>query len=276
MTGSSRLGRAMLALLLLLVAAAAPAFGAGLSPEVRAEIAPTGVLRAAINYGNPVLAQRNPGGGAPLGVSADLAREIAKRLGVDIAYVEFDSAGVAFEAARQGKWDVAFLAIDPKRAEEIVFSPPYVIIEGAYLVPAASPLSAVADVDRPGIRVAVGEGSTYDLFLGRALKNATLVKAKTSPAAIQLFLDQKLEVAAGVRQPLEAYARGNSVVRVLPGGFMAINQAVATPKGRDGAARALRDFVEETKASGFVARSLAASGQTDATVAPPEAARVSR
>ena len=267
----SRLGRRIAALLLLLAAQSLRAAAADISPELRSEIAPTGKLRAAINYGNPVLAQKNASAGAPLGVSADLAREIANRLGLDIVYVEFDSAGVAFDAGRQGKWDVGFLAIDPKRAEDIVLSPPYVIIEGAYLVAADSPLTTVADVDRPGTRIAVGEGSTYDLFLGRELKHATLVKAKTSPAAVEMFVDRKLEVAAGVRQPLEAYARSHNGLRVLPGRFMAINQAIATPRGRPGAARYLRDFIEEMKASGFVARSLAASGQTDAAVAPPAA-----
>ena len=257
------------ALALIGVFACAPAVHAmDATATLLKEIAPTGRLRAAINYGNPVLAQRAKDGGAPRGVSADLARELSKRLGVELAYVEFDSAGVVSEAVKQDRWDVAFLAIDPKRAEDIAFSPPYVLIEGAYLVRAQSLLQEAEDVDRAGVRVAAGRGSTYDLFLTRELNHAQIVRAPTSPAAIELFLQDGLDVCAGVRQPLEAYARAHPDTRVLSGRFMVINQAVATPKERTEAARYIQRFIEEMKASGFVAQSLAASGQTEATVAP--------
>lgn len=240
----------------------------------RAALAPTGTLRAAINFGNPVLAQRDPAGGAPRGVSADLAREIARRLGVPVAYITFDAAGRVTEADRAdpgNAWDVAFLAVDPGRAEGIAFTAPYVVIEGVYAVRDASPIRADEEVDRPGVRVSVGRGSAYDLFLTRAARSATLVRSATSASAIEDFArDPALDVVAGVGQPIRAFAAATPGVRVLPGRFMVIEQAVATPRGRGAAGLAfLREVVEEAKASGFVARGLAESGQRDAEVAPP-------
>jgi len=238
-------------------------------PEAAArELTPSGNLRAAINYGNPVLAQKG-GDGEPRGVSADLARELARRLGKPVEFVEFSSAGATFQALEKDAWDIAFLGNDPKRAEQIAFTAPYVTIEGAYLVPAGSPLTKNEDVDRAGVRIAVGKGSAYDLFLKREIKAATLIEAPTSAGAVDLFVSEKLDVAAGVKQPLDAYAKAHPDVRLLPGRFMVINQAVGTPKTRAAAAAYLSDFVEEAKASGFVAHALAASGQSDASVAPP-------
>lgn len=242
----------------------------GLSPELVKELAPSGRLRAAINFGNSVLAQRDPAGGPPRGVSGELARELARRLGVGIDYVTFDAAGKVFEALKQGLWDVAFLAIDPVRAAEIAFTAPYVVIEGVYLVPKDSHLQTVGDVDRDGVRIAVAKGSAYDLFLTRAIKHATLVRQPSGPEALAMFVRDHLEAAAGVRQPISAFAQGHPDTRVIPGRFMAIEQAMGTVKGRGEAGIAyLRTFIEEMKASGFVARALAASGQGDATVAPP-------
>jgi polar amino acid transport system substrate-binding protein len=238
-------------------------------PEVVRSLAPGGRLRAAINFGNPVLAQKDPADGTPRGVSVELARELARRLGVPLDLVTFDGAGQVFDALKTGAWDLAFLAIDPVRAAQIDFSPPYVVIEGTYLVPANSPLQTVEAVDRPGIRVAVGRGSAYDLYLTRAVKSAQLVRADTSAAAIALFESAGLDAVAGVRQPLMAAAKANPNFRVLSGRFMTIEQAMGTPKGRDAGALYLRGLIEEMKSSGFVAKGLAASGQTDATVAPP-------
>jgi polar amino acid transport system substrate-binding protein len=237
-------------------------------PGARSELAPTGTLRAAINFGNPVLAQRDPATGDARGVSVDLARELGRRLGVPVVLVTFDAAGKVFDALKTGAWDVAFLAIDPARATEIAFTAPYVVIEGTYLVPVDSPLRAIEDVDREGVRVAVGNKSAYDLYLTRTLKRAQLVRVPTSPEAIDLFLKDKLEAAAGVKQPLVQFAKTHPNVRVMEGRFMAIEQAVGTPKGREAGLRYLRGFVEEMKASGFVARGLEKSGQGDATVAP--------
>jgi len=241
----------------------------GLAPDLVKELAPTGRLRAAINFGNTVLAQPDPAGGPPRGVSGELARELARRLGVGIDYVTFDAAGKVFEALKEGLWDVAFLAVDPVRAAGIAFTTPYVVIEGVYLVPKDSPLQTVEDVDRDGVRIAVAKGSAYDLFLSRAIKHATLVRQPSGPEALEMFLRDRLEAAGGVRQPINAFAQVHPDTRVIPGRFMAIEQAMGTVKGRDAGIAYLRTFIEEMKASGFVAKALAASGQGDATVAPP-------
>lgn len=232
------------------------------------ELAPTGKLRAAINFGNPVLAQRDPSGSQPRGVSVDLSRELAKRLRVPVEFVTYEAAGRVTDDATKNVWDIAFVARDPQRAKDIEFTDAYAIIEGAYLVPASSPLRQNEDVDAPGVRIAVGRGSAYDLWLSRNIKHATLVRAPTSPAAVELFAKERLDVAAGVRQPLVDYAAKHPGVRMLPGRFMVIEQAIATPRGRPTAAKYLADFVDEMKASGFVADSLQKSGQKDAAVAP--------
>jgi polar amino acid transport system substrate-binding protein len=231
-------------------------------------IAPTGHLRAAINFGNPVLAQKDPQTGAPRGVSVDLARELGRRMGVPVDFVTYDAAGKVFDALEADAWDVAFLAIDPVRSNEISFTAPYVLIEGTYVVPDGSPLRAIEDVDRAGVRVAVGRGSAYDLYLTRALRHAQLVRVTTSADAMDAFLHDGLEAAAGVKQPIVAFAGTHPSLRVLPGRFMVIEQAVGIPKAHDAGAPYVRTFVEEMKASGFVAKALAASGQADASVAP--------
>jgi polar amino acid transport system substrate-binding protein len=234
------------------------------------ELAPGGTLRAAINFGNPILASRDPGTGQPRGVSVDLSRELAQRLGVPLELVTVPSAGQSVEAIKAGKVDVAFVAIDPVRGVDMLYSAPYVVIEGAYMVRNDSPIHSNAEVDRPGIRIAVGAGSAYDLFLKRELKAASLVRAPTSPAVVDMFMSQNLEVAAGVKQQLEADAKRVPGVRLLEGRFMVINQAIATPRGREAGARYLREFVEEMKASGFVAQALARHGIEGAAVAAPE------
>ena len=236
-----------------------------------AELGASGRLRAAINFGNPILARRGDAG-EPRGVSVDLAREAARRLGVDVELVTFESAGAVVDAVKAARVDLAFVAIDPVRGADMEYTAPYVIIEGAYLVRDDSPLRANDDVDRPGTRIAVGRGSAYDLYLSRALKAATLVRAPTSPAVTDLFLAQHLDVAAGVRQQLEADARRVGGVRLLPGRFMVIEQAMGVPKGRLAAQRWLGAFVEEMKTSGFVAEALRRHGVEGAIVAPPRAA----
>ena len=239
-------------------------------PDVVKDLAPTGKLRAAINLGNSVLAQKDASG-AIKGVTADLSHELARRAGVPLEFVPFEAAGKVFEALKSGVWDIAFLAIEPVRAAEIDFTPPYVLIEGTYMVTTDSPLKVIADVDKPGNRIAVGRGSAYDLYLTRTIKNATLVRAQTGGgrAMIDLFLNDKLEAAAGVKQPLVEYAKTHPNVRVMDGRFMEIQQAMGTPKGRTAAVRYLRTFIEEMKASGFVAEALKRSNQPDAAVAPP-------
>ena len=239
------------------------------SPAIVKELAPTGKLRAAINFGNPVLAQKDAATGDARGVTGDLARELAKRLGVPVEFVAFDTAGKVSDSATAGIWDICFLAIDPVRARAIDFTGPYVVIEGVYIVPKDSKLQTVADVDAAGVRIAVGKGSAYDLFLTREIKHATLVRDASSGKSLDMFLRDKLEAGAGVKQPVVAFAKQHPETRVIPGRFMAIEQAMGTVKGRAAGARFMREFVEEMKTSGFVAKALQASGQGDATVAPP-------
>lgn len=255
---------------------ASTAPGTNASPDARAaaanELGPTGKLRAAINFGNPILAAHGPDG-QPRGVSVDLAREAARRLGLPIELVTFNSAGNVVEAVKARQVDLAFVAIDPVRAADTEYTAPYVVIEGAYLVRSDSPLQRNDDVDRPGMRVAVGKGSAYDLFLTRSLKAATLVRAPTSPAVVDLFLAEKLEVAAGVKQQLESDARRVGRVRLLPGRFMVIEQAMGVPKGRLAAQAWLSAFIEEMKSTGFVAEALRRHGIEGASVAPARGVR---
>jgi polar amino acid transport system substrate-binding protein len=232
--------------------------------ELVTDLAPSGVLRASINLGNPVLAQGTPD--APGGVTVDIAREVAARLGVPASFVCFDAARKSFEAMMTGAADICFLAIEPVRAAEVAFTPPYVLIEGVYAVPSDSPLTSPADVDQPGVRVGVNQGSAYDLFLSRSLKHATVVRGDEGTA---VFLEQKLEAAAGIREPMTAFVASQPGLRLIDGRFMEIRQAVGVPKAkRPEVVRFLRDLVEELKASGFIAESLRRSGQT-AAVAPP-------
>ena len=227
---------------------------------------------AAINLGNMVLAQKEPTTGEPRGITVDLARELGRRLGLPVEFVTFDAAGKVFEALKASAWDIAFLAIEPVRAAEIAFTAPYVIIEGVYMVPTNSPLRAVEEVDREGVRIAVNKGSAYDLFLTRTLKHAQLVRGENG---LDVFIKDKLEAAAGVKQPMVAFAKTNSSVRLIDGRFMEIRQAMGTPKqryeGREVVPRYLHSFVEEMKASGFVSKALERSNQPDAAVAPPAA-----
>lgn len=255
-----------------MASAFAQAGGGAVSPEVLQDLAPGGKLRAAINLGNSVLVQTDPATGAPKGITPDLARELGRRLGVPVELVTFDAAGKVFEAVKSGVWDIAFVAIEPVRAAAIEFTAPYVLIEGTYMVPVDSPLRTIADVDRAGVRIAVGVGSAYDLYLTRTIKNATIVRASAGGGRemIDLFVRDKLEAAAGVRQPLAAYAASHPEVRVMDGRFMEIRQAMGTPKGRTAGARYLAAFVEDVKASGFVADALKRSNQS-AAVAPPAA-----
>jgi polar amino acid transport system substrate-binding protein len=238
-------------------------------PAAVAELAPSGTLRAAINFGNPILANRDPVTGEPRGVSVDLSRELSRRLGTRLELVTFAAAGKVVEGARDNAWDVAFVAIDPVRGADMDQTAPYVIIEGAYLVSQASPIKANADVDRVGVRIVVGAGSVYDLYLTRELKRAQLVRAPTSPAVADTLVAGNYEVAAGVRQQLESDAKRIPGVRLLDGRFMVIEQAMALPKGRPAGARYLGEFVESVKASGFVAEALQRNGIEGAQVALP-------
>lgn len=244
-----------------------------LSASLIQAFAPHGRLRASINLGNPILAGRDPRTGEPRGVSIDLARALAERLGVELELVVWDAAGKSVEAVERGQADFGFFAIDPKRAEQIAFTDAYVLIEGAYLVTEQSSLQSNDQVDQAGNRVTVGKGSAYDLFLSRELQQASIERAPTSPAVVEYFLAHGHEVAAGVRQQLEADAARIGGLRLLPGRFMVIRQAMGVPRERGEAAqRFLASFVEEMKASGFVAEALARHGIEGASVAPTHAA----
>jgi polar amino acid transport system substrate-binding protein len=232
--------------------------------SVATDLAPTGVLRASINLGNPVLAQGTPS--EPAGITVDLAREIAARLGVEVEFLCFDAARKSFEAMTSGAADLCFLAIDPAREAEVAFTAPYVVIEGVYAVPKDSPLTTVAEVDSPGVRVGVKQGSAYDLYLTRTLQHATVVRGAEGT---DVFRAESLEAAAGIRQPIAAFVAAHDDVRLIDERFMQIQQAVGTTKGRQpSTVQFLREVVEELKGNGFVAESLKRAGQSDATVAP--------
>jgi polar amino acid transport system substrate-binding protein len=238
------------------------------SPDLVRAFAPTGRLRASINTGNPILAAADAQAGAR-GVSVDLARGLAERLGVPLELVVFDTAGKSVDAVTQERADIGFFAIDPKRGEGIHFTAAYVLIEGCYAVRNDSPLAGNEEVDRPGTRLVVGQGSAYDLHLTRALQHATLLRAPSSQAVVEMFLAEGAEVAAGVKQQLEADIARAGGMRLLPGRFMVIQQAMGCPRSRgDAAASVLRAYVEEMKASGFVAQALERHGISGASVAP--------
>ena len=237
--------------------------------QIQKAFAPSGVLRASINTGNPILARMNQETQIPYGVSIDLAHELAKALELPLELVVFDAAGKSVEAVTHEKADVGFFAVDPLRGQGISFTAPYVLIEGAYLVKNESELQNNAEVDRAGTQVVVGKGSAYDLYLSRELKNAEILRAPTSPTVVDVFLTQNSDVAAGVKQQLEADAARLGGLRLLPGHFMVIQQAMGLPKGRsDVAAEFLRNFIERMKASGFVAQALERHSIEGASVAP--------
>jgi polar amino acid transport system substrate-binding protein len=242
---------------------------ASVPPAAVTDLAPNGTMRAAINLGNPILASKDAATGELRGVSVDLSRELARRLGVALELVPYTAAGRVVDGAKTKSWDVAFVAIDPARAVDIAYSPPYVVIEGAYMVRTDSPIRSNTEVDRAGVQVVVGRGSAYDLFLSRELKSATIVRAPTSPAVVDLFMSQRLDVAAGVRQQLEMDAKRVPGVRMLDGRFMVINQAMGTPRERQAGAAYLGGFIEEMKSTGFVADALLRHRIEGAAVAPP-------
>jgi polar amino acid transport system substrate-binding protein len=223
------------------------------SAAVIAELAPNGTLRAAINFGNPVLARRDPATREPRGISTDIARELARRLGARLECVPYEQAGDVFEGLKSRAWDICFLAIDPLRAAEIAFTDAYVVIEGVYMVASESAARTNEDVDRAGTRVGVITGSAYDLFLSRELKQATIVRAPAMDAVMDLWAAGAVEAVAGVKPQLAAEAERVGGLRLLPQRFMAINQAMGTPRSREAGASYLRGFMQDLKATGFVA-----------------------
>lgn len=235
---------------------------------VRADLAPTGKLRAGINYGNFILVRKDPASGESRGVSIDLTRELARRLGVPVEIVAYDTIIAQVDAAKTGAWDIAFLGSDPARESVMSFTAAYMEIEATYLVPANSPLRAATDVDREGVRIAAPARANYELFLSRNLKKAKLVSAPNADAAFDLLVSGKVEAYAGLTQALIGLVDKLPGSRIVDGRFMAVQQLIAVPRGRDAGLSYLRGFVEDAKASGLVARAIESTGARGVTVAP--------
>ena len=239
-----------------------------ITPATRQDLAPGGRLRVGINYGNVILARRDPASGESHGVAIDLARELAGRLSVPVDIVAYDSVAVMVEAAPTGAWDIAFLGSDPEREKVIGFTAAYLEIEATYLVPAGSPLRTVADVDRAGVRVAAPVKANYELYLKRSLKAAQLVSTPGADAAFDLLVGGKVDALAGLKQALIGLADRLPGSRMLEGRFMAVQQSIGVPRGRDAGLAYLRGLVEEAKASGLVARAIEKTGARGVSVAP--------
>jgi polar amino acid transport system substrate-binding protein len=237
------------------------------SSAVRTELATSGTLRVGLNHGNFLLV--TPGSRAdPRGVAPDLARELARRLGVPLAFVNYDTAGKMADAAATGAWDVAFLGAEPQRAGEIAFTAAYLEIPSTYLVPAGSPLRSIAEVDRAGVKIAVAAKAAYDLWLSRNIKHATLVRAEGIDASYDIFVSQRLDALSGLKPRLVSDAERLPGSRILEGQFTAVQQAIGTPRSREAGARYLRGFVEDAKASGLVAKAIEENGVRGVSVAP--------
>jgi polar amino acid transport system substrate-binding protein len=238
-----------------------------ITPAVRSDLVPTGTLRAGINTGNAILARKDAGG-EWRGVAIDLTRELARRLGVPHEMVLHDTVGAMVDAAKTGAWDVAFLGSEPAREAVIGFTAAYLEIEATYLVPGASPLRTAAEVDREGIRVAAPARANYELYLTRTLQRAQLVRADSAEGAFDLLASGKVDALAGLKQALIGLAERMAGSRMLEGRFMAVQQSIGVPKGRDAALAYLRGFVDDVKASGLVARAIEQTGARGVSVAP--------
>ncbi len=225
-----------------------------MTEAVRQELAPNGILRAGINMSNPLLVTGKTEAGDPAGVSPDMARAIAERLGVEVRYVQFPSPGVLADAVGEDAYDIGLIAAEPARAESITFTSAYVEIEATYLVPAGSPLAVIDDVDRPGIRIAVSDRSAYDLYLTRALEHGELHRAKGLAGALELFISSKLDALSGLRPALIEDIKTMPGARILDGNYTTVQQAIGTPPKNSAAAAFLQDFVMEARASGLVAK----------------------
>jgi polar amino acid transport system substrate-binding protein len=239
-----------------------------MSQAAKSELAPTGVLRAGINLSNFLLVTGKSASGDPEGVSPDMAREIAARLGVPVKYVAYKTPGELADAADAGAWDIGLIGAEPQRAEKIAFTAAYVEIEATYLVPAGSPLKAIADVDKKGVRIAVTGRSAYGLWLDRNIKNAELVRSGSLDAAYDQFVAEKLDALAGLRPRLLSDVQKLPGARILDGQFTAVQQAIGTAKKNSAGADFLRTFVEEAKASGFVAKLIERHKVIGLSVAP--------
>ena len=239
---------------------------ADVSPAVRSELAPTGKLRVGLNMSNFLLTATDAATGKPKGLAADMGMELGRRLGVSVELVPFPNPGAVADAAKTGVWDVGFIGAEPQRATEIDFTAAYVEIEATYLVPPGSPIKAIPDVDRPGIRIAISDRSAYDLYLTRHLKHAELIRARGDDV-FKRFLSDKLDAMAGLRPGLVKNQEKLPGSRILDGNFTAVQQAAGVPKGRTVGAKYLREFIEDAKASGLVAKLIEKNNVRGLTVA---------
>jgi polar amino acid transport system substrate-binding protein len=237
--------------------------------DVIAQLAPTGVLRAAINLSNFLLVSGRSASGEPEGVSPDMARAVAERLGVPVQLVPYPRPGLLADSVRTGAWDIGLIGAEPQRAERIAFTAAYAEIEATYLVPPGSPIVSSAEVDRPGVRIASTARSAYDLWLERNIRHATVIRTESIDDAFRRFVDDGLDVLAGLRPRLLKDVEALPGARILEGKFMAVQQAIGTARENAAGAAFLRDFVEEAKASGFVAALIARHGLRGLSVAPP-------
>ncbi len=240
-----------------------------MSPEILAQLAPTGVLRAGINLSNFLLVTGRTPEGDPQGVSPSMAAAIAARLGVPVKYVPFPKPGELADAVDSGVWDIGLIGAEPQRAEKIAFTAAYAQIEATYLVPAGSPITEIGQVDQPGIRIAVTARSAYDLWLERNIHKATLLRTDTLDSALTRFVDEKLDVLAGLRPRLITDLEKLPGARILADKFTAVQQAIGTARKNTAAAAWLHDFVEEAKASGMVAGFIAQHGVQGLSVGDP-------
>jgi polar amino acid transport system substrate-binding protein len=240
------------------------------TPAIRADLVSTGTLRAGINYGNFILATKDPATGESRGVAVDLLNEIGRRLGAPVAIVAYDSVAVMGDAAPSGAWDIAFLGSDPARESLMSFTPAYLEIQATYLVPAGSALRTAAEVDHAGVRVAAPARANYELYLRRNLKHAQLVSAPgpTSDAAFDLLAAGQVDALAGLTQGLLGLVSKLPGSRLVEGRFMGVQQSIAVPKGRDAGLAFLRRVVEDAKVSGLVARAIEKTGARGVSVAP--------
>lgn len=231
------------------------------------ELAPSGKLKVGLNYSNFLLVIGDDAKGEPKGIAPDLGRELARKLGMPFEFVKFDAAGKLFDAVKSAQCDVGFLGAEPQRADEVDFTNAYLEIPVTFLVPAGSPIKTIADIDRDGVRIAVSERSAYDLYLTRTLKKAQLVRTKGIPASYDAFMAQKLEALGGLKPKLVEEQARTPGSRVLDGQITGVQQAIGAPKGRPAAAKYLREFAEEVKRSGFVARAIEKHGVKGVRVA---------
>lgn len=239
----------------------------GVTPDAESELAPDGKLRVGLNYQNFLLVLEDAPGGAPRGIAPDLGRELGRRLGVPVEFVRYKNAGALADSVAEGKWDVAFLGSEPSRAGTIAFTPAYLEIPVTFLVPPGSPIRRIEDIDRDGVRIAVSEKSAYDLYLTRTLKHAQLARIVGIPASFDYFLKNGLEALGGLKPQLVADAKKLPGSRVLEGQITGVQQSIGTPRERARGASYLREFVEDIKASGLVARAIEANGVQGVTVA---------